>query len=259
MSDAVVEETQTRGRTGRESRLLSDVPIGSFLSGGLDSSIVATMAARELATLDTFSVGFEDVEDPYHGRADEIRGGRADRPIISVRGITRCASPRSRFVPNSTRFADTVTSRLPCLQGSAYSPLPRLRATRGLRCCYRAMARTRPSVATPGTLILTANGAKTQRRLRRHRVVSELRRSARRSACRSIRCHAPASGLGVALLRARKREGGAFLGDFGEGLAVIAAPIPRLPTRQAWLPIGFRRHKTASSIFQMRCSAKSIG
>jgi asparagine synthase (glutamine-hydrolysing) len=67
----VVAETRRVVEQAVSSRLLSDVPIGSFLSGGLDSSIVATVAARELATLDTFSVGFEDVEDPYHGRSDE--------------------------------------------------------------------------------------------------------------------------------------------------------------------------------------------
>lgn len=67
----VIMETRRVVEQAVKSRLLSDVPVGSFLSGGLDSSIVATISARNLPRLDTFSVGFEDLEDPYHGRADE--------------------------------------------------------------------------------------------------------------------------------------------------------------------------------------------
>src|SRR5439155_2183490 len=68
---SVIAETRRVVEEAVKSRLLSDVPVGSFLSGGLDSSIVATISARQLPRLDTFSVGFEDLEDPYHGRADE--------------------------------------------------------------------------------------------------------------------------------------------------------------------------------------------
>jgi asparagine synthase (glutamine-hydrolysing) len=61
--ETAVEELRTMASDAVESRLVSDVPLGAFLSGGVDSSaVVAFMAGTAGDRVKTFSIGFTNRE-----------------------------------------------------------------------------------------------------------------------------------------------------------------------------------------------------
>ncbi|MBU2915937.1 asparagine synthase (glutamine-hydrolyzing) [Reichenbachiella agariperforans] len=54
------KELAERLEASVKKRMIADVPLGTFLSGGIDSSVITSIAARHTAQLSTFSIGFSD-------------------------------------------------------------------------------------------------------------------------------------------------------------------------------------------------------
>ncbi len=60
--DSLCEEIRATLERAVQRRLMSDVPLGVFLSGGIDSSAIAALAAKHVPAgqLNTFSIGFNE-------------------------------------------------------------------------------------------------------------------------------------------------------------------------------------------------------
>jgi asparagine synthase (glutamine-hydrolysing) len=89
--DEQVEELTAALEESVRLQMVSDVPLGAFLSGGVDSSLLVAMMARQVGEhrLKTFSVGFED-----EGDLDESDDARetarfigTDHTRVVVRGV----------------------------------------------------------------------------------------------------------------------------------------------------------------------------
>jgi len=79
-----------------ESRLIADVPVGIFLSGGLDSSIIAAIAARKQPHIATFSMGFTSAshDESPHARLVANRIGSDHHHFIFDEGSFRSLLPQ---------------------------------------------------------------------------------------------------------------------------------------------------------------------
>lgn len=71
--DHMIENTHNLLKDAVGRRMLADVPLGAFLSGGIDSSlVVALMQAQSLSPIKTFTIGFEDQEFNEAGYAKQV-------------------------------------------------------------------------------------------------------------------------------------------------------------------------------------------
>jgi asparagine synthase (glutamine-hydrolysing) len=91
-SEAALEEALARATALRLFR--SDVPVGCYLSGGLDSSVIAALARRAHAgPLRTFSIRFEDPdldEGPFQRAMAERLGTEHEEIAVSRADVARC-------------------------------------------------------------------------------------------------------------------------------------------------------------------------
>ncbi|MEL1264530.1 asparagine synthase (glutamine-hydrolyzing) [Pseudoxanthomonas putridarboris] len=85
--DDVAEELHALLVDAVRLQLRADVPVGAYLSGGLDSSVIATLIRRHTPTpLRTFSLGFADAEfdeRPYQRLMAESLGTEHSEVVVS--------------------------------------------------------------------------------------------------------------------------------------------------------------------------------
>ena len=74
---SLIDKLEKKIGTAVKSRLLSDVPVGCFLSGGVDSSLITFFASQQIKNLHSFSVSFSDQkhdESKYAKRVSKLLG-----------------------------------------------------------------------------------------------------------------------------------------------------------------------------------------
>lgn len=87
-------EQLLKDAVGRQ--MIADVPVGSFLSGGIDSSIVtALMQAQSMRKVRTFSIGFDDTQynEAEHAKAVAAHLGTDHTELYAAPAYARDAIP----------------------------------------------------------------------------------------------------------------------------------------------------------------------
>ncbi len=85
-ADTAAEELRALIEASVDDQIVADVPVGFFLSGGVDSSAVVASAARDGRRISTFSIGFDTdrvSETPYAREVAELFGTDHEERILT--------------------------------------------------------------------------------------------------------------------------------------------------------------------------------
>lgn len=61
--DKIVSEFSKHLKDAVSKRMVADVPLGTYLSGGVDSSLLSAIAAKEKRDLNTYTIGFPELNE----------------------------------------------------------------------------------------------------------------------------------------------------------------------------------------------------
>lgn len=79
-----IEETRATTQGAIRRQMLSDVPVGAFLSGGLDSSAVVATMRGEVDRMDTYTVGFRESDRGHEVDPDDVPYARKVGELFDV-------------------------------------------------------------------------------------------------------------------------------------------------------------------------------
>jgi asparagine synthase (glutamine-hydrolysing) len=109
--------------TAVKRRLAADVPVGVFLSGGIDSSLIATLATRHQSVVETFSIGFTEKSFDERDYAQLMAKRLGTQHFEEVFSIEHCLD----FAPSVAQNLDEVFGDSSILPTTLVSKLARTR------------------------------------------------------------------------------------------------------------------------------------
>jgi asparagine synthase (glutamine-hydrolysing) len=104
-------------------RLAADVPVGVFLSGGIDSSLVATLATRHQSVVETFNIGFTEKSFDERQYAQLMAKRLGTQHFEETFSIDHCLD----FAPQVAQHLDEVFGDSSILPTALVSRLARTR------------------------------------------------------------------------------------------------------------------------------------